>query len=208
MVENQIRTNRVSDPLLIEAMREVPRELFAPPQLRGIAYVDEDIPIGNGRYLMEPLIMAQLFQLAAIGPRDAVLHVGCGTGYGPAVIARMADAVVALESDGELASYAKRILQQIGAASVAVVQGPLTAGWPAQAPYDIICFGGAVQEIPPAIAGQLADGGRMVAVIASDRGPGRGTVFVKSGSVLSSRIAFDAGTPLLPGFTAQPAFRF
>lgn len=208
MVENQIRTNRVSDPLVVAALNDLPRELFLPESLRGIAYVDEDIPLGGGRALMEPLVAALILQAAEIAPSDVVLEVGCGVGYTAAAAARLASTVFALESDPSLADRAREVLAALDFPTVSVVEGPLSAGWPAQAPYDVILFGGAVAEVPDTIIAQLAEGGRLVAVVAGEAGLGKGTIFLKAGGTVSRRIAFDAAVPVLSEFAAAPTFRF
>jgi protein-L-isoaspartate(D-aspartate) O-methyltransferase len=208
MVENQIRPNRIVDPLVIEAMGAVPREAFLPVAQRGIAYVDEDIPLGDGRYLTEPLVTAQLLQAAEITADCVVLIVGGGPGYIAALAARMASAVIMTEDSPELAARANEVLGELSVLGVTVVTGPLAAGLPDQAPYDVILFGGAVHDVPPAFGDQLTEGGRIVAVVASEHGLGKGTVMLKMSGVLSRRVAFDAATPLLPAFTPQPAFRF
>lgn len=208
MVENQIRTNRVIDPLVIEAMAALPRELFVPKQLRGIAYIDEDLDLGNGRYLMEPLVLARLLQLAQIKPSDVVLDVGCATGYSAAVLARMASTVVALESDPDLATRAGGLLTELGVDTVAVVTGPLKEGYPQQGPYDVIFIDGGVAEIPQALCQQLAEGGRLVAVEMGAGRFGRGVLIERLGGTFSRREAFDAASPLLPGFAKNPGFVF
>lgn len=208
MVENQIRTNRVTDPLVIEAMSQVPREVFVPKALQGIAYVDEDIPVGRGRFIMEPLVTALLLQTAEIRPDDVVLEIGCATGYASVLIARMASAVVALEEDKELAAHAAQAIRSLGIETVTVVEGRLAEGFPAQSPYDVIIFGGAIAEVPEAITRQLAEGGRMVAVIADGPGLGKGTLFIRTGGVVSRREVFDAATKMLPGFGRKPTFCF
>lgn len=208
MVQHQIRTNRVVDPLILEAMSELPRELFVPEALRGVAYFDEDIPLGGGRHLVAPLATARILQAAEIGSDDVVLDVGCGTGYASAVAARIASAVVALESDPTLAARAIQTFGDLGLSTVTVVEGPLRAGWPRQAPYDVILFGGSVADVPPAICDQLAEGGRLMAVIAEERGLGRGTLLLRRGGVISRRPLFDSSIPLLPEFAPQSTFRF
>jgi protein-L-isoaspartate(D-aspartate) O-methyltransferase len=209
MVENQIRTNRVRDPLLVNAMSELPRELFVPERLRGIAYADEDIPLGNGRSLIEPLVAALLLQTAQIRGDDVVLTVGCGTGYLAALAAPIASAVVALEDDPDVAAKAGSVLSELGMNTVAVVEGPLDEGYAKQAPYDVIIFGGAVTAVPGAVAAQLAENGRMVAVTRKGtRDAGRGTLYIKAGGALSSREVFDASIPFLPGFEPQESFTF
>jgi protein-L-isoaspartate(D-aspartate) O-methyltransferase len=208
MIQNQIRANRVIDPQIIAAMSELPRERFAPESARGIAYVDEDIRLDGGRYLIEPLTTALLLQAAEINADDVVLDVGCGTGYTSAISARMASAVVALESDPELAARAGATLTDLGIETATVVVGRLREGWPAQAPYDVIVFSGAVSAVPPAIMEQLAEGGRMVVVIAGEKGIGCGTLFLRQGGTVSGRPMFDAAIPLLPEFAPEPTFRF
>jgi protein-L-isoaspartate(D-aspartate) O-methyltransferase len=208
MVDSQIRPNKVSDPAIIEAMLAVPRERFVPETLRGVAYVDEDIPLGGGRYLMEPMVLGRLLQIAAIRRGDAVLDVGCGPGYASAVMARLARSVVALEEDPTLVRRARALVAELGLSNVTVVEGKLAAGCPARAPYDVILFSGAVAAIPPTIAGQLANGGRLVAVVQVGPGIGKAVLMTRVDDVFGQRIAFDAGTPLLPGFDAQPGFVF
>ena len=95
MVESQLRTNEVAEPRLIDAIEQTPRELFVPERYKGVAYVDEDLEIAPGRYLMEPMVLARLLQAAALSPDDVVLDVGCGTGYGAALLGRLAGSVVA-----------------------------------------------------------------------------------------------------------------
>lgn len=208
MIQNQIRTNRVTDPSILSAMSELSRELFLPEALRGIAYVDEDISLGGGRYLIAPLTTALLLQAAEIDSDDVVLEAGCGCGYATAIIARMASAVVALESDAGLAAQAAAQLADLDLGTATVVTGPLREGWPAQAPYDRIVIGGAVASVPEALCGQLADGGRLVAVVSSGKGMGCGTLFLRCGETVSRRPLFDAAIPLLSEFAPAPAFRF
>ncbi len=208
MVENQIRTNRITDPPVIAALNELPREAFLPEALRGIAYVDEDIPIGGGRVLMEPLTIALLLQTAEITTTDVVLDVGAGVGYTAAAAARMASTVIALESDADLAARAREILAALDLPTVSVVEGALPVGYPLHAPYDVILFGGAIPAVPDAIFGQLAEGGRLVAVIGGENAMGKGTVFMKTGGIVSPRVVFDAGIPVLPEFIPTPTFQF
>lgn len=207
MVQNQLRTNRVTDPLIIAAMSELPRERFLTESMRGIAYVDEDIALGGGRFLVEPLACALLLQAAAIDADDVVLDVGCGPGYLAAIAARMASVVVALESDEALAAQATATLAGLDLNTATVVTGPLRDGWAEQAPYDVIVFGGAVAKVPARFFEQLADGGRLMAVVTED-GVGRGTLFLRCGDSISVRPLFDSAVPMLPEFAPQPVFRF
>lgn len=208
MVEGQIRPNRVTDPRLVAALREIPREQFVPKPMRGIAYVDEDLAIGGGRYLMEPMVLARLLQEAEIGPEDVVLDIGCATGYSAAVMARLATTVVAVESDPELAARATETLAALGLDNAVVVQSALTEGYPAQAPYDVILIDGAVSEVPRHLLEQLTEGGRLVTVVAPPRAVSQARLYTRFGDTFPSRVLFDANTRLLPGFEPKPRFEF
>jgi len=164
MVDCQVRTADVTNPDLIDAMLEVPRELFVPKPLADRAYLDADIAIGDGRFLLKPMVLAKLVQAGQIGSADHVLDVGCGTGYSSAILARLAGSVVALEQDGGLAAAAKQALAAVGAGQVTVVTGPLTAGWPAAGPFDFILINGATEVTPESYAGQLKPSGRLACI--------------------------------------------
>lgn len=207
MVESQIRTNKVTDPSVIGAFATLPRERFVPDRMRGIAYVDEDIELTRGRFLMEPMILARLIQIAEPKPEDIALDVGCGSGYASAALARICSAVVALDSDRGLLAQANALLDELKINNVVVAEGALTAGYAKQAPYNVILLNGAVERIPQALFDQLSEGGRLVTV-RMDGGVGRGSLFLKSRGVVSHRTIFDAATPLLPGFRAEPHFVF
>lgn len=211
MVDSQLRPNAVTDRRLLAVMGEVPREVFVPSSKRALAYLDRDLRVaekgGAGRYLMSPMCFAKLVQLAGIGPSDLVLDVGCATGYSTAIVARLADAVVAIDDAADLVAAAAENLGRLGIDNAAVVEAALTAGCPAEGPYDVIVFNGEVPEIPAAYAGQLRDGGRLVAVVR--QGPvGRGMIFRKTGSGLSGTAEFDAAAKPLPGFVRTPGFVF
>lgn len=208
MVESQLRTNKVTDVDLLEAFASVPRELFLPQAKRGIAYVDEDIPLAEGRHLMEPVVLARLLQAAAIRPGDVVLDIACGTGYASAIMSNLTDTIVALESAAALAEIANETLSGLSIDNVVVVQGPLAEGYAKQAPYNVILVAGAVAEVPGAVFDQLAEDGRLVTVIKNDPGLGQACLFRRAGTVVSNRVLFDAGTPLLPDFIGQPGFVF
>ena len=211
MVDGQILPNRVTDPTLIAALRSVPRELFVPQEALGIAYVDEEIPIGNGRRLLEPMVLARMLQEAEISPRDVVLDIGCATGYSTALLACLASTVVAIESDTVLFERASKALSTLATDSATLINRELTGGYPAQAPYDVIVINGAVAEVPPAILKQLADGGRLVTVVAYNHDIarlGQARLYRKVGSSVSSISMFEASAPVLPGFEFKPRFVF
>jgi protein-L-isoaspartate(D-aspartate) O-methyltransferase len=205
MVDSQVRTNKVTDGRLIEAIRSLPRERFVPEASRARAYLDDDVEIAPGRYLMEPMVTARLIQAAEPTSDDIALVVGSGTGYAAALLARLVNTVVALESDAALAQRAGAVLGELSIDNAAVVEGALNAGWGKHAPYNIIYFDGAVEQVPAALTGQLADGGRMVGVLL-DRGLGRATLWLKGGGAVSHRVLFDANVAPLPGFSAPARF--
>lgn len=209
MVENQVKPNRVLDRRIIDAMESVPREVFVPKHLRGIAYVDEDLEISRGRYLIEPMVLARLLEFAEFQPGDVVLDIG-GAGYSSAVIAQMASTVVSLECDADLARHGAQVLSELGVDNAAFVEGPLNEGYPGQAPYDVIIVQGAVSEIPQALCSQLADGGRLLAVVqAGERERmGNAIMVTRFGNTFGRRTLFEAGVPMLPGFQPKPQFVF
>ncbi|MSP67431.1 MAG: protein-L-isoaspartate O-methyltransferase [Alphaproteobacteria bacterium] len=208
MVSGQLRTNRVTDAGVLAAMGSMPREQYVADPFKGVAYVDEDVPLGGGRYLMEPMVFGRLLQAAAIRDSDVVLDVGAATGYSSAVIARCAAAVVALESDAALAARARGLLADGGVDNAVVVEGGLAAGHPSQAPYDVIVIEGSVEAVPDGLTRQLAEGGRLVAVVGSAGAVGKATLMLNAGGVVSGRVLFEAAIEPLSGFARAPAFVF
>jgi protein-L-isoaspartate(D-aspartate) O-methyltransferase len=207
MVDGQVRTADVTNPDLIAAMLVVPRELFVPPTVAGQAYLDADITVSKGRALLKPMVLAKLIQAAQVSDTDHVLDVGCATGYSSAVLSRVVGSVVALEEDTTLAGQARAALAATGTAAVVVATGPLTAGWPAAAPYDLILLNGATEIAPEALGRQLKPNGRIAGIFG--RGPnGKGILYRMVEGHLVGRPIFDAAAPLLPGFAATPAFVF
>ena len=209
MIASQLHPNKVTDDRVLNAFARIRRELFVPEQLRSVAYVDEDLPLGRGRCLMQPMVAARLIQAAMPARLDNALVVGAGTGYEAAVLSLLTRTVVALEEDAQLARPAHAALVEEGIASVSVVEGPLHEGCRPRAPYDVVMFAGAVAELPNEIVVQLAEDGRLVAVVKADGGGvGRATIATRTGGVIARRVMFDAATPLLPGLAPKPAFVF
>ena len=208
MIDCQLRPNKVTDERIINAFARVQREFFVPEHLRGVAYVDEDLPLGKGRYLMEPMVAARLLQAAMPDRKDTALVVGAGVGYEAGLLALLTRSVVALEEDAELARLGRAALVDHRIAAVSYVEEALGAGHRQRAPYDVILFAGAVAAIPSEIAAQLSEGGRLAAVLRPGQGVGRATLTTRTGGVLAQRVIFDAATPLLPGFVPKPAFVF
>jgi protein-L-isoaspartate(D-aspartate) O-methyltransferase len=210
MIDGQLRPNRVTNTQLLAVIADIPRERFLPAGLRSVAYADDEVPLGNGRYLLEPMILARLIQVLQPQPGDKALVVASGTGYGASLLARLVKDVVAVEADPALASAAEQTMRDLGISNVRQVTGRMEAGSADEGPYDIILIEGGVHHIPAEIAGQLAEGGRLATVIAAASAGVLGVahVMVKEGGVTSSRPIFDAGTRALPGFVAPPKFTF
>lgn len=207
MIESQLRPNRVTDQRLLNAFSRVRRELFVPQSLRSVAYVDNVLPLGNGRFVMDPMVAARLIEAAMVLPRDGALVVGAGSGYEAAVLSLLCRSVVALEEDAELARFGRSALVEHRIASVSYAEEPIVAHR-ARQPYDVIIFGGAVAELPPEIVAQLAEGGRLAGVLRAPGEVGRAILGTRTGGVFSHRAMFDAATPYLPGFQPKPAFVF
>lgn len=218
MVECQVRTNKVIDPDVIAAMATVPREAFVPEALRPVAYIDEDLTVAPGRFLLEPMIIARLLQSAEIKKTDRALDFATGTGYGAALLAQLAGTVTALDSRASLLDLARRALAT-APVPVTFVEAPLD-GVLAQADglvgqsFDVILICGALPKVPAALLDLLADGGRLVTIlkpeVAGGGEPpmGSATLFVKRGGVAAGRTLFDSATPLLPEFAPKPQFVF
>ncbi len=205
MVDTQVRPSDVTKFPVIDAMLTIPREEFVPANRRSVAYSGENLDIGHGRVLLEPRTLAKMVDGLDIQPDELVLDLACGYGYSAAVMARMAEAVVAIEDDAELATEAEQRLSQAGIDNVAVLHAPLTEGAPKQGPYDVILIEGAVQDIPAAIVAQLREGGRIAALF-TEGALGVARIGTRQNGQLSWRYSFNAKAPMLPGFGMQRGF--
>jgi len=215
MVESQLRPDKVTDRRLLAAMGELPRERFLPPSRQPLAYMDAAVevwPAIDGalpRYLLAPVVLARLIQLASVEVTDSVLDIGCASGYSTAVLSSLASAVTAVEVEPELAAAARANLAALGIGNATVVEGPLTGGAPDAAPFDVILINGGIVDVPEALLAQLKDGGRLAAIIAGGEGrPGqpKASLFVKVDGETSGIIHFDANAKPLPGFAPAPCF--
>lgn len=207
MVDGQVRTTDVTSIPLLDALLEVEREKFVPAAKSKLAYIDEDIEVTPGRYLMQPSPFARIVQLAGVKPSDFVLDVGTCAGYSAAILSRLAGAVVALEENSSLAAMAQETLASLGYDNVAVVEGRLAEGYKSEAPYDVIVIEGAVERLPAALFDQLKEDGRLVVV----EGLGNAAVvrlYIKQDGITRWRSAFNASVKPLPGFNTEPAFEF
>jgi protein-L-isoaspartate(D-aspartate) O-methyltransferase len=217
MVESQLRPNQVTDRALLAAMGALPRERFVPIASRPFAYMDDGVEVwpaidgAPARYVLAPVLLARLIQLAGIGPDDRVLDIGCATGYSTAVLALLAGSVIGLEAEPELADAARHALHELARVypldNAGIVTGPLNEGYRAGAPYDVILLNGSVPRLPDSLVPQLKEGGRCVSVVAGNAA-GKAYLFVKADGTVSGVPHFDAGAKPLPGFTPMPCFTF
>lgn len=205
MVDTQVRPSDVTKFPIIDAMLSVPREVFVPRARQDAAYLGDNIDLGKGRVMLEPRTLAKMLDAVDIKSNDLVLNLGAETGYSSAIIARLAEAVIAVEEDDSLRADAQSALSDVSADNVILHEGALADGAPEHGPYDVIVIQGAVETLPEGISAQLKEGGRIVALFAEGR---LGTVRVGYciDGAISWRFAFNAGAPVLPGFQAERAF--
>jgi protein-L-isoaspartate(D-aspartate) O-methyltransferase len=207
MVDRQVRTSDVTSYPIIDAMLSVPRERFAPPALRAVAYAGEHLALAPGRVMLDPRTFAKMIDAADPGPDDLVLDVGCGLGYSTAVLARMAAAVVAVEADEAMARSAAATLTELEVDNAEVLAAPLAGGAAAHAPYNVILVEGGVEEVPEGLREQLREGGRMV-FVRMEGEYGWCELVTRVDGAFARRRMFDAAAPVLPGFERQAAFEF
>jgi len=206
MVDTQVRPSDVTKFPIIDAMLDVPREAFVPRALREAAYMGENIDLGGGRVILEPRTLAKLLDSLDIQSNELVLDVGSALGYSAAVIARMAEAVVAVEEDDDIADEAQGLLSEHGADNVVMHHGPLAHGAPEHGPYDVIVVQGAVEHLPQTLLDQVKEGGR-IACLFMEGALGAVRIGYKIDGEMSWRYAFNAGAPVLPGFERHAAFK-
>jgi protein-L-isoaspartate(D-aspartate) O-methyltransferase len=205
MVDTQVRPSDVTKFPIIDAMLEVPREIYVPDRLREAAYVGENLAIDATRVMLEPRTLAKMLDALDIQPSHVALDIGCGLGYSTAVLAQLCDFVVAVEDEADRAEEAQGILSEQGIDNAAVMTGPLTEGAAKSGPYDIIMVQGGVEMVPVALLDQLREGGRIAALFVE------GTLGVvrighKLDGAVNWRFAFNASAPVLAGFEKPRAF--
>lgn len=208
MVDDQVRPVEVNDPRIIAAMRTLPREYAVPGNERQFAYSDLTLPLGNGRYLLQPMVTARLLQMADIRTGQRVLVVGAGTGYLAALIAMLGAEVVALEENDTLRAIGISFTDHVSAVISWTHASPLS-GAPENAPFDLIIFDGAISEIPRFCSSQLSENGRVAGILRPN--DGTSTAFLAEADRSegwSIHRFFDAEAPVLPAFERPTAFAF
>ncbi len=212
MLKSQILTGHVLNSHVLDALQATPRESFVPAQYQGVAYIDEEIPLGNGRFLLEPLAFARMLEHAAITKQQTVLVVACGSGYSAVIAGQLARQVIAVEENPTLAAQAKQHLTNVTNAQF--IESSLVAGAPQHAPYDIILIEGAIEYLPQALADQLKEGGRLLAfeqLSAKHIGTSGANVLVEYKKIhnhLYRAVICDASVALLSGFSKPAMFAF
>jgi protein-L-isoaspartate(D-aspartate) O-methyltransferase len=206
MVDTQVRPSDVTKFPIIAAMLRTPREVYVPGALREAAYIGENVVLGANRVVLEARTLAKLLDALDIQPTEMALDIGCGLGYSTAVIAQLADAVMAVEEDEAFATEAQRTLSAEGVDNAAVIHGPLAAGSAKHGPYDAIVLQGAVEAVPQAILDQLKDGGRIGCLFMTGA-LGEARIGHKANGRMTWRSVFNASAPVLPGFAAARTFQ-
>ena len=205
MVDTQVRPADVTKFPIIDAMLAVPREDFVPRNLRQAAYTGENLDLGGNRVVLEPRTLAKMLDFLDVDGSDLVLDVGCGLGYSAAVVSQMAEAVVAVEEDADMAGEAQGLLLEHGADNVIVDEGPLVEGAREHGPYDVIIIQGGIEELPEALSAQLKEGGR-IACLFMEGVLGVVRIGYRTDGHISWRYAFNASAAVLPGFETKPVF--
>lgn len=208
MVDRQVRPSDVTSYAIIEALLDVPREAFLPDALKPLAYFGEHLELGEGRVMLDPWSFAKLIEAVDLRRDDLVLDLGCGYGYSAAVIARLAEVVVAAEEDDAMARAAEETLGELGFDNAVVHHGPLRDGAPSHGPYDVVLVEGGVGELPAAIAQQVKVGGRIGAIFSEGPYFGQGRLGLKTEDGITWRRVFDSTAPVLPGFERMKSFEF
>ena len=205
MVDSQVRPNEVTSYPVIEAMLTVPREQFVPDSRQDVAYAENNIDLAPGRVLLEPRTLGKMMDVLDLQNSDLVLDIGPGYGYAAALMARIVEAVVAVEDNPELAAEAEARLAAQDVFNVAVVSGPLVGGCDSQGPYDAVLVEGAIEEFPETLTEQISEGGRVVAMFREGQ-LGVVRVGLKRDGRINWRFAFNAGAPVLPGCARPQGF--
>ena len=209
MIDSQIRPNKVIDERVVAAFAQTPREEFVPKSLRDVAYVDEDLALAGGRYMVEAMVMGRLLQALEIAPSHNVLLIGAGTGYTAALLSQLCASVIAVDNRNAGVEKTQELLAGMEIGNVAVLKGKLTEGYPSEGPYDAILIEGGVETMPEALLSQLTANGKLAAIWRqSDTAQGEASLWSKAGDDFVRRSLFNAQVPTLTEFKAKPAFQF
>ena len=209
MLESQIRPNKVIDEKVLSAFSIIPRELFVQKSMRDIAYIDEDLPLSNGRYLMEPMVLARLIQSLNLNVSDNVMIIGVGTGYSAAIISQIVASVIGIESRTNLIKKAENNLVHLDITNTVLFKERLQDGYSKEAPYNAILIDGGVSFVPDSILNQLAKNGRLVSIYRQKiETAGEASLWMRAASNFTRTCLFNAQVPTLEEFKKKPEFSF
>lgn len=207
MVDCQVRPSDVTKYPIIDAFLSTPRENFVPADKRAVAYVGEHIALSQDRYLLDARTFAKMLDALNVTTDDNILDLGCGLGYSTAILAKMSNFVVGVETDAELAEQAEANLSDAGIDNAYVMAGSLPQGASKHGPYDAIVFQGMIEAFPATLASQLKEGARVCAVYA-ENGASACKIGINRNGDITWRADFDATAPLLSEFAAERPFTF
>jgi len=208
MVVSQIRTFDVFDDRLLELFAHAPRQDFVPAELRRMAFVDMQIPLGNGEVMMAPLVEARLIQALAVKATDSVLEIGTGSGYTTWLLSRLAGRVTSVEIRPEFTQLASEKLAAHGATNVTLEIGDAARGWPAGGPYDVLFVTGSVPILAPEFQNQLRIGGRLVVIVGSAPAMDARIITRLTETAFDTQSLFETVLPPLRNAPAPSPFRF
>lgn len=209
MVDSQIRPNKVIDDRVIAAFMSVPRERFVSKNMQNLAYIDEDIHLSGGRFIVEAMVMARIIQTLALDASQSVMLIGAGTGYTAALLSSLVESVIAIETRAQMVEKAQQAVTALDIGNVAVIKARLQDGYASEAPYDAIIIEGAVEQMPQSLLDQLADGGRLAAIWRPDgTQAGEACIWHKTVDAVTRTALFTAQVPVLDEFRAKPKFSF
>ncbi len=209
MLESQIRPNKVIDEMVLSSFANIPREIFVHKSMQDIAYLDEDLPLSNGRYLMEPMVLARLIQSLQLSESDNVMIIGVGTGYSVAIISQIVTSVIGIESRATLIQKAENNLTELDITNAVLFKERLQDGFSKEAPYNAILIDGGISFIPESILDQLSNNGKLVSIYRPDSETvGEASIWMRSGTKFSRKCLFNAQVPTLEEFRAKPEFIF
>ncbi len=217
MVDGQVRTNKVTNHALIRLLRAMPREIFVGDHQQSIAYIDENIELNNGRFLLQPMVQARLIQETGIAPGQLILDVGCGAGYSSMLMAQLGATVVGIDRDADLIARANNNARAMGVHNCSFVTGAMLTGHAPRAPYDAILINGSVAELPAALCDQIKENGSLLCVLKPmaanannqiAQTQGQAMIYRKTAGIVSGRALFDAACPYIEKPANQSKFTF
>jgi len=211
MIDGQLKPMGINDPIILEAFKNIPRELFLDKDKSSISYHEGNILIKDNRWLLSSILIARLINCVDISNEDIILEIGSCSGYATAILEKLCSLVVGVEADTKLRDIANKSLTKIEANSSIIVEGQHTLGNLKSAPYDKIFILGAVQSVPNALFSQLTNNGSLVTVIKDQnnlKSCGKAVVFKKNKDIISSSIIFDVEVPFMEGFINKEGFDF